>query len=231
MGVTLRAATYNIHSCVGRDGRFDPSRIARVLVEMAGDVMALQEVTLDEAGELVGRLEAATGTSSVDGSIFASRTGRYGNMILTRFPVTATRLHDLSVIGREQRGVVDIAVEPGGVPCRICATHLGLNRRERKEQMLRLAGLFSAGPPAAILLGDLNTPWPLKSLRPLTAIGFRHVGIASFPTWPSPMAALDLILARPPALIRRCWRHDSALAREASDHFPVVAELELSGDC
>ena len=37
----LRIATYNVHACVGRDGRHDPRRIADVIAELDADVVAL----------------------------------------------------------------------------------------------------------------------------------------------------------------------------------------------
>ena len=39
----LRVATYNVHSCVGSDGKHDPARIAAVINELDADVVALQE--------------------------------------------------------------------------------------------------------------------------------------------------------------------------------------------
>src|SRR5918994_1180646 len=41
---TIRVATYNIHRCVGLDGRTRPDRIAAVLCDLDADVIALQEV-------------------------------------------------------------------------------------------------------------------------------------------------------------------------------------------
>ncbi len=41
----IRVATYNVHACVGRDGRHDPERVARVIGELDADVVALQEFT------------------------------------------------------------------------------------------------------------------------------------------------------------------------------------------
>ena len=40
----LTFATYNIHRCVGRDGRYDPSRIRDVIRELDADVIAVQEI-------------------------------------------------------------------------------------------------------------------------------------------------------------------------------------------
>ena len=41
----LRVATYNVHACVGTDGRHDPDRVASVITELDADIVALQEFT------------------------------------------------------------------------------------------------------------------------------------------------------------------------------------------
>ena len=41
----LRVATYNVHACVGTDGRPDPSRVASVDRRTRPDIVALQEFT------------------------------------------------------------------------------------------------------------------------------------------------------------------------------------------
>jgi endonuclease/exonuclease/phosphatase family metal-dependent hydrolase len=40
----IRLVTYNIHGCVGRDGRLAVERVAGVLAELGADVIALQEL-------------------------------------------------------------------------------------------------------------------------------------------------------------------------------------------
>ena len=42
---SLRVATYNVHACVGTDGRHDPDRVAAVIAELDADIVALQEFT------------------------------------------------------------------------------------------------------------------------------------------------------------------------------------------
>ena len=42
--VRIELVSYNVHGCVGWDGRVDPGRVAAVLSEVGGDVVALQEV-------------------------------------------------------------------------------------------------------------------------------------------------------------------------------------------
>lgn len=103
----LRVATYNTHDCIGRDGKYSPERIADVILEIRADVVALQEITLDHAGDLVNHLEKTTGMLTVDGTIFAGGVGRYGNVLLSRYGIREQRLHDLSFSGCEPRGVIE----------------------------------------------------------------------------------------------------------------------------
>ena len=103
----LRVATYNTHVCIGRDGKFSPARIADVILEMRVDVVALQEITLDHAGDLVARLEKTTGMFTLDGTIFGRDVGRYGNVLLSRYAIREQMLHDLSYPECEPRGVID----------------------------------------------------------------------------------------------------------------------------
>jgi len=223
----LRVATYNVHDCVGRDRRFDPARIAGILADLDADLIALQEVTQDLGGELQGRFERATGLSAIDGSLFERGVGRYGNLLLTRLPALRTRLHDLSQRDREPRGAVEVLLEHDGKRLSVFATHLGLRRRERAEQLALLARKIGKNRDAALLLGDLNLWSGVAAPAPLAALGFRQGLVRSFPTWPAPVVALDRVLVRQPLSLSGCWRHESASAAVASDHFPVVAELCL----
>lgn len=225
----LRVATFNVHDCIGRDGRHDVHRTAAVLAELEADVLALQEVTVDDAGQLAQVFAATTAMQVIDGSLFGRGAGRYGNLLLTRYPVREMRLHDLSVAGREPRGFIQADLDCGGSKLTVFATHLGLGWRERRVQVCRLAQLTSDVRGPCVILGDLNSWMGAWGFRPLRPAGFAGPAIRSFPTWPGPLLALDRILVRPPATIKRCWRHDGGMARMASDHFPVVADIQPIG--
>ena len=77
-----------------------------------------------------------------------------------------------------------------------------------------------------LLMGDLNE-WYLWG-RPLRWLHshFRETPAAP-PTFPArqPVLALDRIWVAPAGSLRRLRRHVSPLARVASDHLPLVAEL------
>src|SRR5438132_14316028 len=92
---SVRVATYNIHTCVGVDRRYDPGRVAAVLREIDADIACLQEV---DARRGTGRyadqwayLGEATACRVVLGTGARDQGGRFGNAILTRFPVLTAR--------------------------------------------------------------------------------------------------------------------------------------------
>jgi endonuclease/exonuclease/phosphatase family metal-dependent hydrolase len=230
----LRLVSWNVHECVGADGRRDPVRVVEVLEELGGDVLALQEIHAGAAGGLEDQadyLAARTGLEPVYGPTFERRGGRYGNLLLSRQPILGIEKHDLSVPGREPRGALDVAVAgPNRFPFRILSTHLGLSARERRVQVLRILELLGrdAGGRPLVLAGDFNAwcPWS-GTLRAL----FSHFGKSAAPaTFPArfPVLALDRILTRPSDLVVERRAHRSALARTASDHLPLVAEIAVT---
>ncbi len=154
----LTVATYNIHSAIGTDGRFDPERIARVLLDIGADVIALQEVPLggSESADVLKVLQEATGFHAVEGPTEDTPQRRYGNAVLSRYPVQATRAIDLSFGSREARGALDADLACHGQPLRVVATHLGLRPAERRDQIKRLLQAFDTDRMPVILMGDVN---------------------------------------------------------------------------
>jgi endonuclease/exonuclease/phosphatase family metal-dependent hydrolase len=228
---SLVVCTWNVHECVGRDGRRDPARVASVLGEISADVFALQEVHSDErrGGALdQGRFLAETlGLEPVPGSTLERRGGRYGNLLLTRFPVRHIHRHDLSVPGREPRGALEVDLEVPHGRLRVVATHLGLRAAERAIQARELLARLSDQEPVGtlVLLGDWNEwlPW-----RAALRLARRRFG--SFPaprTFPAsrPVFALDRVWVAPRERLETVATHRSLLAVRASDHIPVVARV------
>ena len=102
----LVVATYNVHRCVGRDGRFDPERTLAVLRELDADAIALQELQWQPAGalHLLEELALKLGYVALAGPTLLRGDGHYGNAVLTRLAVHEADSVDLSVRGREPRG-------------------------------------------------------------------------------------------------------------------------------
>src|SRR6186997_2191358 len=100
----LRLASYNVHRAIGRDRRCEPERILDVIREIDADVVALQEVEAhDSGGDMLAWLAGQTGMHAIAGTTLVRHDGHYGNGILARCQISATRLVDLSYRKREPR--------------------------------------------------------------------------------------------------------------------------------
>ena len=225
---SLTVATWNIHGGVGADGRYAPTRIFDVLLELDADVVALQEVHGHE--RFLADLTRVTGYHVASGLVHDRDGYDFGNAVLSRYQFKAIEHLDLSVDNYEPRGALDIDIEVGTHHAlRVLATHLGLRPGERREQVRRLlAAVEAQARHPTVLLGDLNE-WYLWG-RPLRWLHthFREVPAAPR-TFPArrPMFSLDRIWASPPGCLRSLASHASPLARIASDHLPLIATIAV----
>lgn len=221
-------ATYNIHGAVGCDGKFSPSRIADVLLELDADIIALQEVPLggSKTPNVLPELQRATGFIAAEGPACNFPARRFGNAVLSRFPIQAVRCVDLSYVGREPRSALDADVDCHGSPLRIVATHLGLQPAERRHQIRRLLEMFDTEEMPVILMGDINE-WFVWG-RPLRWLVSHFESAPAPKTFPSqrPLFALDRIWIRPRHRLMHVRAHASPLARIASDHLPLIAHID-----
>ena len=226
----VRLASYNVHRAIGGDGHCDPERILGVINEIQPDVIALQEVEAnDDGGDMLEWLAKRTGFHAIAGTTLKRHDGNFGNGVLTRWPARAYNLVDLSWRRREPRGAIAVDVMCGGPNhLRVVATHLGLRPAERREQVQRLLRLFTWGPDErAVLMGDLNE-WFLWG-RPLRRLHRHFEPTPARNTFPAkmPFLALDRVWTHPGNILKDLRAHDSALARVASDHLPLVATVEI----
>jgi endonuclease/exonuclease/phosphatase family metal-dependent hydrolase len=231
----LRVASYNVHKCVGTDGRFDPARVVAVIAELGADLVALQEVDR-RFGRRTGLLDPAAlereaGLVPVAASPLPDGLGWHGNALLVRRGMEA-RLRRLALPGAEPRGaVVAELLLPRHGRLRVVAAHFGLLKRCRRRQATSVLEAIAEGEAMpTLLLGDLNEwrPPARSSLQALEAVfGPVPTGPHSFPSR-LPILALDRILGAPAGLVSDVRAHDSALARVASDHLPLTALLHLA---
>ncbi len=244
----LRVATYNVHGCVGTDKQRSEARIAEVIAELEVDVVGLQELDLsrprsggvDQAGAIAEEL----GWHRHFHAAMRHGDEHYGHAILSRHPLTLRRAEclpgDGSYFCREQRAAVamDVLTEFGAV--HVINTHLGLGRSERRLQaeLLTSADWLAANDAETplILLGDFNS---LPGSRPHRMLS-RHLrdvrqlvrprrAWRTFPT-AFPVLAVDHIFVNAALHPVSVSVHRTAVARVASDHFPLVAELLLQGN-
>ncbi len=238
----LRVLSYNIHKCIGGvDRKYEPTRIVEVIRKLDPDVVMLQEVDagvsrsrgdlqVEVLGDALG-MPHRTWFPNVD----VRGGGQYGNAILSRYPVIESTNIDLSIKYKKKRsvlhGVLRVRHDDVDRTVHVFNMHLGLARYERKIQVAKFldshpfAGLHHDTP--VVVGGDLNDVYGgLENL--LTPAGFRGVERRplTFPAW-GPMRALDGIFVRGTLDFLGLSRCDSDLARRASDHRPLIAEVRL----
>lgn len=228
----ITVASYNIHGCVGIDGRLDPDRTAAVIDSLDADIVGIQEVNLESNGERekdrLQYLSSITGLDFIMGPTIYKERAEYGNALLTRHPIVAVRRVDLSFRGREPRGALDVDLQIDGKTLRVIVTHLGLRAVERKHQFRKLKSLFGGRRSGIeIVMGDFNEWYPYS--RPIAWLN-RHFGKSPARlTFPSnfPLFALDRIWVKPSEAMLQLKVHATPLSRIASDHLPIVATVVL----
>jgi endonuclease/exonuclease/phosphatase family metal-dependent hydrolase len=225
----LRIGSYNVHRCVGSDGRSDVDRVARVIAEMGCDTIGLQEVD-SRPGERsdsqqLEYLAKATGMQAVAGSTIIRHNRAYGNALLTRRKIIAVRQHDLSYWRFEPRGALEVDLDVAGSCIRVFVMHLGLLPIERRFQVRKVLSILRAMPMdhPVVVVGDINEWLPIgRPLRWLHGLLGKPPRMRTFPVY-APMFALDRVWVRPRGSLLQFAVHRSKLARHASDHFPVKA--------
>jgi len=224
-------------------------RIAGIIRSEAPDVAGLQEVDrfwarsggVDQAAALGAMLnmQSCYGANLTHGpDAHASVPHEYGTLILSRHPIAACENTHLPRAGSasEQRGLLKAAIRAGAVSLDFYNTHLHTQEADRRLQvdaMLRQIGRPSA---PVVLAGDLNARPDEPYLMPLFAVLRDAWPIAGAgPGFTSPARPgeparrrIDYVLVSPDIAVTGAATRDDAGAAAASDHYPVVARLELA---
>ncbi len=245
-----RLMTYNVHGCVGVDGKLDVGRIAAVIGQSRPDVVALQELDVgrarsgrvDQAHEIASRL----GMRFHFNSAFQVEKEQYGDAVLTTLPERLIKVGPLPTLPRtrlERRGALWVAVETDGVELQIINTHLGLVPMEQRAQVeCLLSGDWLSHPERrgpTVMLGDFNATSRYAAYRALVGRlrdiqrgpdGKRIRRRKSVRTFPSraPLLRIDHMFISPEVEVLNVHAPDGPLVRVASDHLPLVADIRVS---
>lgn len=206
--IRLRVLSYNIHHGEGVDRKLDLDRIARVMEDVKPDIVALQEVdqgvSRSKREDQPAELARLTDMKVVFGDNISVGGGKYGNAILSRFPIVEHRNHRLpNVDNGEQRGVLQatIRIPDCPQPLILLATHLDHrpNDRERFESAQAINALAARlGNPLALLAGDLNDTIDSRTLNEFEK-HWTRTNDKPLPTVPvgKPDRQIDFVLFRP----------------------------------
>lgn len=241
---TLRVMTYNIFAGNDLELRSNLARIAALIDSLDVDVVLLQEVdwrTARSGGvDQVGVLAELTGMHSVFGRAMDFGGGEFGNAILTRWPVRASRVVPLQVSvpielegkNYEPRNLLHVVVGTPNGAVHLITTHLDHQAQPvyRHTQLLQLLAYLAETVPRTepiVIGGDLNAQPDASEVRALTLFfddAWRICGTGEGHTFRSdrPAKRIDyILLAGLPC--NRAWVPDT----QVSDHRPVVVEVRL----
>ena len=241
MSAKLRIVTWNIHKGIGTDRAYRLDRTVEVLKAIDADVVCLQEVDQgvrrsdfdcqrNRLRDELGYEHAALGLN------VKVQKGMYGNLTLARHPLEEVENVDLTIPPKKCRsGLVTRVLDGHGSGWLLANVHLGLMHLERKIQAKRLLAHMLQREPIdqpLIIAGDWNE-WTTRLVRNVMTdhkfeVARCDLDERELRTWPSrrPIVALDKVLFRGPVLCHRVKRVVNDITRVASDHLPLVVELE-----
>ncbi|MCP9491768.1 MAG: endonuclease/exonuclease/phosphatase family protein [Solirubrobacteraceae bacterium MAG38_C4-C5] len=240
----LSVMSYNIHVGIGEDDRLDLQRIADEIRASGAEVAGLQEVDrhwaarsdfVDQAQWLAEELDMhVVYGANLDRDPLSPGEPRrqYGTAILSDHPILSSRNTLLPrPEGGEQRGLLEAVINVRGVRVRIANTHLQHNSAvERAAQVERIMELLADSEEPVVLTGDLNAVPGSPEIAPLSERyddAWLEGGEGDGFTFSAanPDRRIDYIFVSPQIDVESAEVVDTL----ASDHLPLVAELELPG--
>ena len=241
----LRLAFYNIHSGLDSHGEPNCERIGRWLRDHRVDVCGVVEVEGTIASGCVDWLSGLARSAGMDylayGECFGfdhteTGHGTFGNGVLSRIPLRSE--HNLLLTPAELQWngenpeteprcalYVILATETApGVSVVITHFPYGRESAARAAAAQSLAQALTTVPGVLVVAGDFNAEFDSPEMAPVRALGFAYRP-SRRPTYPTGAAAseLDLILVRGGDLV--AYTVDSAA--QMSDHYPVLADIQL----
>lgn len=166
---TLRVLTLNIHKGVAS---LRPTLVLerlRTNIRATGANLVLLQEVIGESRRLRARYRHYPSATQFEyladnvwphfayGRNAVSSDGDHGNAILSAYPIDGWRNVDVSVPGREPRGLLVCRPRlPGRAPLSIACVHLGLGRTERRRQLERMAAWVESDASDGALLVDVE---------------------------------------------------------------------------
>jgi len=235
---SVRVMTYNIHHGRGGDDNVDLTRIAEVIKVARPDIVALQEV--DDKTQRTGRVDQTAQLARLVGMTgkFVHQIdyegGRYGQAILSKFPISNLEVNWLPGVPDRQRRIAgSVTIDLGSQKLLFITTHLhhadDAIRQLQAEQLNTIFASAESGNQTVVLAGDLNATPQSETVRVLSGRWMSATaGRLDALTYPasSPVSQLDYVLYLPREKVEVIASEviDEA---DASDHRPLVVELLL----
>jgi endonuclease/exonuclease/phosphatase family metal-dependent hydrolase len=228
----MRVVTHNIRSL-----RDDRRAVVRVLRDINPDVVCIQEAPRFLFWRRsCRRLADAAGLRIVGGGRSAA-----ANLLLARPSIEVRAARDVLFSkdrGLHQRGVAMLQLRWNGRAVAVAGTHLDGVEEPRLRHIAELHDAIKEFVPAGVpvaLAGDFNTEPGSRSWAALCAGGqdaFAVAGRGDGMTATAKQATrrIDAVFVSDGMSVLTCTALDSADVRRASDHRPVVVDIELTAE-
>lgn len=227
---TLRLLSYNIRSM-----RDDRAALARVIKSVEPHVVCVQE-----APRFLRWRSTCASLARTSGLVVVGGGRPAGaNLLLCTLSVDVVQTRDVlfsKAAGLHQRGTAIAVLSLAGVRFAVVGTHLDLEADARLRHIRELdAAIGSAIPEgvAVIVAADVNDNPSSETWRALSAgrtDALARAGVGSILTSPARQArqTIDGVFVDPRLLITSARVLDTPDVASASDHRPVLVEIELS---
>jgi endonuclease/exonuclease/phosphatase family metal-dependent hydrolase len=219
----LRVLSYNLHSL-----RDDRRALTQVVREVAPDVAILQEAPR----RFRWRQKSAALARDFELVIGGGGLPSLGNLILVNLRVRPFDAFDLRyplTPGRHMRGAAFVRCRVGRSAFTAVGSHLSTDATERPSQAAVLKERLAALAEPVIFAADLNENSGGAAWRTLADGLVDSAGTDERHTFPcsAPRERLDVVFVDPRLTVLSYEVVDTPAARQASDHFPIVVELDL----
>lgn len=154
--VHVRMMTYNVHNCIGTDKVRDYDRIARIVMEAAPDVVALQELdsvtSRNHGRDALTLLKEKTGLYGVYASAIPFDGGSYGIGVLSK--EKPLKWKKIPMPGREEARMMLVVEYKDFV---WCATHQSLTPADQQAAVELIVQATGGYHKPVFLAGDMNS--------------------------------------------------------------------------
>jgi len=236
----MRVLSYNIHKGIGgRDQRYRLQRTIDIIEAENPDFICLQEVDRcvrrsrfdDQPSLLAKHFHPAGSLYQMNVHL---KTGGYGNLLLSRWPLVEKHRVSIRYKMRKPRGAQLVIADTPQGPLHLVQWHLGLAERERHWQVQHLMKhqLFRRSRHLpTLIIGDTNDWRNTLHTGAFADNGFHQITtppsrFRSFPAY-APLGSLDKAFHCGSLTILSAHLVRGPLTREASDHLPLVVDFQL----
>ena len=173
------------------------------------------------------------------GKLFVERNQDIGNAVLSHYPITSVKTHNVLAPTEDERRVdetdwyedrviVEADLLVNDTTIKFISTHFGLNKQERERMVAKLITIIDATKTPLILAGDFNSQPDDEVIKPIydrltsasDVAGIREQ--KTFATY-NPFLTIDYIFySKHFELVKA-----EVLPLKLSDHYPLTANLKL----